>query len=445
MLTPLERARSEYRRVALAGDSRARILRHVLQRTECSSVSWSKSIGVGFVTGSLALGAWFLMQRDIANAPNRSSAVAVLHDVRGTVQSRSDRGVESHQLASEQTVPGGTWLETQHAASLRVAVGPHRVSIAEDTRLRLERLEPKHLGFALAQGSAHFEVEPLPPSGTLVVQAGELMVQVVGTAFSVSRVDDCSALQVTKGRVLSTFRGQSELVGSGESRRYCERSEAGIEASQQARPIPKETRTASESSAHPVSIPNASVQVTNADRNQETPADLGSSSASTPLTEEEAGFRRGVQALQSVNVSLARDNFEAYLRNHPDGSYVQDARFQLVRLHYAAGAFSQTVIHGKRYLASSAENDVRSNEVRLLLAQSLLHQGNAVGEAYALLAPLVKGTVPSGAHAEQALYLYILAASRSGRHEEARTWAERYVVIHPNGSYSAEVRKFIVP
>ncbi|HMA91347.1 MAG TPA: outer membrane protein assembly factor BamD, partial [Polyangiaceae bacterium] len=166
------------------------------------------------------------------------------------------------------------------------------------------------------------------------------------------------------------------------------------------------------------------------------------SSVSRSLTDEERTFRRGIETLKSGGSVNARTSFEEYLRQYPNGTFSQDARFHLIRLVYAQGDIRQTVALGHEFLRISGDVGIRSNEVRLLVARGLMQQGNASDEAFTLLSPLMGGASTSReGYAEEIVYLYVLAAERTSRHGEARSWAAHYLHRYPTGRYVEEVTK----
>ena len=70
---------------------------------------------------------------------------------------------------------------------------------------------------AVDRGEVTCDVAHRRPGAPLIVQAGEVNVEVVGTRFSVTRQDDAASVRVTEGVVRVKFRGQVALVKAGEA------------------------------------------------------------------------------------------------------------------------------------------------------------------------------------------------------------------------------------
>lgn len=432
--TPLERARREYARVELAAGPHQHILHELQKRVARPQPSLIPALGLGLALGSVFMLGFALLRTPPAGEGVSAQDSAIALKVRGVVHSHADGGDAQDRVVPNQGVMAGRWLETDAAASVGLALGRHRVDVAEDSSVRLDSLNPNRVSISVAKGRAAFHVDPLPKGASLSVRSGGLLVEVVGTTFSVERREDCSILTVAEGLVRATFHQTTAPVAQGRTERYCE------------------TRAAS--SDHAVSAPGVP-PATSATVRGQTPVahsrrELGSEgTAGAParsLTPEERQFRQGLDALRSGNAGAAQESFEAYLRDYAQGAFSQDARLHLVRLSYAAHRTQQTVSFGRQFLAQAGASGARGNEVRLLVAQSLLEGGGAADEAFGLLAPLVTGAhASSRAFDEQVVYVYILAASRSGRLEEASSWARKYLEQRPQGRYAVEARKIAGP
>jgi hypothetical protein len=70
---------------------------------------------------------------------------------------------------------------------------------------------------ALDRGQVTCEVAHRRPGAPLIIQAGEVSVEVVGTRFSVTRKDDAATVSVQEGVVRVKFREQTALVRAGET------------------------------------------------------------------------------------------------------------------------------------------------------------------------------------------------------------------------------------
>ncbi|HWV39355.1 MAG TPA: FecR domain-containing protein [Vulgatibacter sp.] len=141
-------------------------------------------------------------------------------------------GIPTLQLPMEPIQVAATGDSVQGGeAPTALAVGPHQVLVDPGGRLHVEHAEPDLSELRVEAGRARFEVEPLVAGQRFKVRTDQVLVEVVGTRFSVEAAGSCSAVEVEEGRVRSTDgRGEQVFLGAGESRRFCADpgSEAGL-------------------------------------------------------------------------------------------------------------------------------------------------------------------------------------------------------------------------
>src|SRR5690606_34496484 len=88
--------------------------------------------------------------------------------------------------------------------------------------LRVEGADSLLTELRLLAGEATFEVEPLGPGEGFRVRTDEVLVEVVGTRFTVRAQERCSEVLVAQGRVrVSTVRGAGRILGVGAEERFC--------------------------------------------------------------------------------------------------------------------------------------------------------------------------------------------------------------------------------
>lgn len=105
----------------------------------------------------------------------------------------------------------------------RYSVGPHRVEIANQGRLFFEAVDPGSVRIRLEAGQATFDVEKLDNGDTFEVRTEQVLVQVVGTRFSVASDGGCSEVKVEEGRVrVLSATAEPSTLGAGEAGRFCE-------------------------------------------------------------------------------------------------------------------------------------------------------------------------------------------------------------------------------
>lgn len=103
------------------------------------------------------------------------------------------------------------------------SIGPHRVQIDADSRLRFLGVDPRAVRLDLQEGRATFSVDKLGGGDTFEVRTDQVLVQVVGTRFTVVSSGECSEVIVEEGRVrVLSPSEEPNVLGAGQSGRFCE-------------------------------------------------------------------------------------------------------------------------------------------------------------------------------------------------------------------------------
>jgi hypothetical protein len=117
-------------------------------------------------------------------------------------------------------LPGSGGLPAQQTLTLAGAealeLGP-TIRAHGDTRLAVVRQDAHHQRVSMGPGRATFEVDPDGPATSLVVLAGEVEVEVKGTAFTVDRTGDRVTVLVHRGLVEVRHRARVRLLGAGDT------------------------------------------------------------------------------------------------------------------------------------------------------------------------------------------------------------------------------------
>jgi hypothetical protein len=296
-------------------------------------------------------------------------------------------------------------------------------------------------------------VSPLGPGGRLRVLAGDLSVEVVGTVFSVERYGECSSVSVHSGRVAIAHKGNTGEVRAGESRRFCP-ALATVTA-----PLPaeRESTGASTNSVRDTERKVASeaptTHASSVQKGDERPLApvrrLASVVATSPaghspmraesLSEEERLFRDASRVEGDARWRGRR--LQDYLARFPDGTFAEDALFQLIRLSYSDGYAAGVVRLSDQFLRRYHRGR-RTIEVQLLYVQSSIELGLPPSRSLVVLESLLPhlGSL-SRSHREQAIYLAILAYCGSPAAQSCGPWIDRYLGEFPQGIYAPRVRR----
>jgi len=276
----------------------------------------------------------------------------------------------------------------------RIATGPNPTRVAlpglvldvePESAVVVGAETPQGLLVVIDRGSIVFQVAPRSSSSPLIVQAGELLVRVVGTRFSVTRLGEVARVKVFEGTVEITSRGHSRRVGAGETwapevleqptsksgSPVANGSNVAPPPSSLSSPVPRQsTRTSPadvrgdavtarrsqsssstvQKSSQPASSPNAPVAVAEAAPGRSPQAMFEEATAlersdparaSRLYRQVETGsdswaqnalYARGRLEASRGNTGEARRLLEQYLKRFPRGSNAEDARAVLRRL-----------------------------------------------------------------------------------------------------------------
>jgi transmembrane sensor len=116
------------------------------------------------------------------------------------------------------SVPANPAVEPTPAAdrTVRLDDGSTATPLDSGSEIAVLARSPARIRLSLSRGSGRFEVAPRPERA-FSVQAGEVTVTVVGTAFTVERIADRVGVAVERGTVRVAWATGFRLLGQGES------------------------------------------------------------------------------------------------------------------------------------------------------------------------------------------------------------------------------------
>ena len=91
-----------------------------------------------------------------------------------------------------------------------------RLELAPSTEVRTSKSAPDRVELAVGRGSTTFDVKPGGPR-TWIVDAGPVVVRVLGTRFTVARTGDDVVVSVERGKVQVESRGAVRVLTAGET------------------------------------------------------------------------------------------------------------------------------------------------------------------------------------------------------------------------------------
>ncbi len=280
---------------------------------------WKVRSPVIALAASLAIGVLALRNRaqaPVARAPEGGTTVTAAH---GEVVAY--RGSSRIVLSGGSTVIAGdvvTCSGTDCSASLTLPTGSHIVLGGAGTRVALDSLAGGTQILKVESGSARFEVEKLRPGERFVVKTIDAEVEVRGTIFRVTVVEDPQAcvdsgrtrVEVAEGLVAVRHASTENLVSPGQH---------WPTTCVSAMPAAPLAPTPSVAPALPEPRPSASAQ-------------KKASTAGSDLTAQNALWADAVAAKKRGDSGAALAGFNNYLAKYPSGFLAEAAEVERMRL-----------------------------------------------------------------------------------------------------------------
>jgi hypothetical protein len=288
---------------------------------------------------------------------------------------------------------------TPVGGSSRFTVDDAVIDAGSDTEVEVRAADPGEVTFVLARGTIDCDVAPRK-ARPLRVRAGDVIVEVVGTRFSVTRTPGVR-VDVTHGRVRVRTPGGEFLVGPGE--RWSEGGAATATAGSPGAAV----RGPAEIAAPP-SAGSAAIAAAVASNSDEAAAQPAKPPPSPPLSPASA-------------VRSSREAFQAAQRLEPHDRSAAARAYRAVAS--GDGAWAALALY------SLAELDVSSGLPRDALA--------AVDEYLRRF--------PRGAGIEDVMWIRVETLRALGRQEDARGAAASYLRQFPRGTYEKPATRVAAP
>lgn len=116
---------------------------------------------------------------------------------------------------------GGSLRSTQEGPT-SFHVGRHQILLSPSSLVKVDAAEPGLTELVVEAGTATFDVEKLQKGEAFRVRTDQVLVEVVGTRFSVGAQGSCSLIRVEEGIVrVTSWDGRVEKLEAGRRGRYC--------------------------------------------------------------------------------------------------------------------------------------------------------------------------------------------------------------------------------
>lgn len=122
----------------------------------------------------------------------------------------------------ENPLPAKGSLHASGELPTSFKIDAHEVHLSPETEVEVLAAEPGRIELALSSGKATFDVQRLEAGEVFRVKTEHVLVEVVGTRFSVQSERACSTVTVEEGRVrVSDTAGAVILLSPKQQRRFC--------------------------------------------------------------------------------------------------------------------------------------------------------------------------------------------------------------------------------
>jgi len=283
-------------------------------------------------------------------------------------------------------------------------VGP----VGDEAVFAVREVTPERVTVGVSRGRVRCDVHP-NPARVFRVEAGTVLVEVLGTAFSVERLaNDDVRVDVERGRVRVSAPGRTRDLRAGEGEVFV----GHVAPPAPSADVPAPTPTGAVPIAEASSLPNA-------------PRPEATGRGWKKLAAEGA-FDDAYDAVRHEGGSrVVRDDVEDLLL------YADVARHS----HHPAEA-----VEPLQRISSKHRTDPRASLAAFTLGRVLLDELGRPSEAAAAFAD-ARALQPDGALAEDALAREVEASSRAGDTAKAHGLAELYLTRYPHGARSRLVRR----
>jgi len=300
-------------------------------------------------------------------------------------------------LHSSAIAEGPERAEAPSVVPLRFDDGSTATPLDGQSELVTAEVDGRTIAVRLERGAAQFEVTPRPER-TFRVEAGEVVVEVLGTSFTVDRRGERVVVTVQCGRVRVSWPTGEQLVHGGSSGLFP--PALATEAS----------TTVEEAGALETSTSDASAS--------------GSRPAGWRGLAERGEFDEAYEALNSRGGQVGGD-------------------MESLLLAADASRLSGHPGQAARYLRRALDghpNDPRAGVAAFTLGRVLLNQMGQPRQA-AQAFRRARSLAPRGALAEDALAREVEALSRGGAQGAAARRASEYLELYPSGRRAGAVRR----
>lgn len=278
---------------------------------------------------------------------------------------------------------------TPIGGSSRFTVDDAVIDAGSDTEVEVRSADPGEVVFVLARGTIDCDVAPRK-GRPLRVRAGDVVVEVVGTRFSVTRTPGVR-VDVTHGQVRVRTPGGEFLVGPGE--RWSE----GGAATAIADPAGAAVRGPAEAAAPPVSGGSAAAAVAS------NPDDSAAPPAKPPAVRSSREAFQAAQRLESHDRRAAARAYRAVASG--DGAWAALALYSLAELDASSGLPRDALAAVDEYLRR----------------------------------------FPHGTGIEDVMWVRVETLRMLGRQDEARSAAAGYLRQFPRGTYVKPATRVAAP
>jgi TolA-binding protein len=339
---------------------------------------------------------------------------------------------------------GEAVLTVEGDGRLLAAVEEDRVAIGSRSDARLSRSNEGGLRIELVRGTVAVAAAKRARTSPLIVEAGAHRVEVVGTRFKVTLIED-GGLQVAvsegKVRVIGES-GASRLVSHGQLFELATRGEERIAALEEALARSVDALLADPDQIADEAIEDTAAEVALVEPNEDGAIDSGSAEQPVgkprPGSREETDLKEIKGWILAGKLDPAEAALELHLRRHPRDV---NAWKLLANCRRKAGNFGDAVAGYRKVIEYGSAG--QSNRARFIAATVLQDRMSRHGEAAALLEAYLDRPGSLKPLEAEAMVRLARAQLRIGRTGQARAMLQQVIDRFPGTTAALQARRML--
>ena len=388
--------------------------------------------------------------------------------VKGSVTIKNLKSNKTVKKNNDSIISLNDTISTNSTSYSELNIFEHKITLNENSSLKINSINKENLLFQLDKGTAVFFVKHLNQGEFFKVKTDSATIEVIGTQFTVYKKDNCAGVKVNEGVVKVTSTSNKISLLKKESKQlFCLKNlnttkEETLLSNDEIRNIKKikqiekidknfkikkqenkkSNKSISKNLINKKVVKNPKIKST--EKISKKGPDL-LAMASKPLNKEEKLYKEAHHTFLLIkNLDKSKQLFVKYLSNYPDGVFVEESNFHLIRINYKLGNKQLVYNLAKNFLTEFKQNNQYIQQVTVIYAQTMLELNKEPKQVISLLNNYIqKINTFDQAFAEQIIYLYAVSWLRIDNCIQGNKWLSIYLKRFPNGIYVKTTSDYI--